>query len=242
MIVDEVLEEKNKVIGTRVYLWDVTDLKRAENKAKRLKDFNEGLLQNMSEGLLLTNDRGYLTFVNSTLTTMLGYTREELVGKHWTTFVPSDQHSVVQKANKQHARGKVYRYELSVRRKDGSRVSVLVGGKAYRKKRKIVGSLAVLTDITEQKKHEKELQNLVTNTCHLINTPLTIALGQMDIVTLGLKEMTPKIGKQVHVKLLQIRDLVREGLMKNISIMTAETSDGLTPVESRFDICCAGAL
>ena len=71
---------------------------------------------------------------------------------------------------------------------------------------------------------------LASGLAHEINTPLTVALGQMELVRLGFKEMSPELADTIHGKLIRIRELVVEGLIKNIGLMTKETSDGLTPV------------
>ena len=66
----------------------------------------------------------------------------------------------------------------------------------------------MLRDVTEKRKHEDQFINVVTNTSHLINTPLTVALGYMDMIILGHLEMTPKLMKKIHEKLMIVRKLI----------------------------------
>ena len=97
------------------------------------------------------------------------------------------------------------------------------------KMRQLVDEIMVTE--TERERYERELANVIYNTSHLINTPLTIALGYMELVALGAKEMTPELASMIRHKLLEIRELVTEGLVKNVTQLKIETSDGLTPVK-----------
>ncbi len=89
---------------------------------------------------------------------------------------------------------------------------------------------SIARDISERKRHERELLNVIANTSHLVNTPLTLALGYMDMVTSGMIEMTPKLATKVHLKLEEIRGLLAKGLSGKIALLVHETSDGWTPV------------
>ena len=91
--------------------------------------------------------------------------------------------------------------------------------------------VAVVENITEQKEHEQELLNVITNTSHLINTPFTIALGLIDMVKNDLKEMTPEVLDTIHEKLKEIRNLVSKEMIRNVHRLTVPTSDGWTPME-----------
>ena len=120
--------------------------------------FNESIIQSMTEGIVLQDTDGIITFVNPAAKSMLGYTTEEWVGNHWTDIVPDDQHSMILAFDERRKRGKSDRYELELVHKDGRRISTYVGGSPrFNQEGQFIGTMAVFTDITERKQTEKEI-------------------------------------------------------------------------------------
>jgi sigma-B regulation protein RsbU (phosphoserine phosphatase) len=130
---------------------------------RRVKEFNEGLVQSIADGIIVTNAPGYITFVNPALVAMLGYAAEELVGQHWKAIIPPDQHVIVEAASERRQRGETDRYRLELVGKDGRRTPVLVSGtpRIDIEDGRFAGSIAVFTDITQALAHEKVEQELV---------------------------------------------------------------------------------
>jgi len=137
---------------------EIIDRKQAEGEIRRLKDFNEGIVQNMAEGIAVEDAEGCIIFVNPAAADLLGYSPEELVGQHWTAIVPSDQHPSVQAAHERRMHGEADRYELQLVRQDGTLVPVLVSGSPRIEEGRFAGTLTVFTDITEHKQVEEEFQ------------------------------------------------------------------------------------
>jgi len=124
----------------------------------RLKDFNQGIVQNTMEGIVVQDDRGYFSSTNPAAADLLGYTMDELLGRHWTEVVPPDQHAIVQSADERRVRGDSDRYEVQLARKDGARVHVLVSGGPRFEGDRFIGTMAVFTDITDRKLAEEEIR------------------------------------------------------------------------------------
>jgi PAS domain S-box-containing protein len=134
---------------------------RAEEELRRLQEFNEGIVQNMAEGIFVLDAAGYFTFVNPASGALLGYEIDELVGQHWTAVVPPDQQPIVEAADERRARGESDRYELQLTRKDGTRVPVQVSGSPRLDPNtgQLLGTMGVYTDLTERFRAEEELRN-----------------------------------------------------------------------------------
>ncbi|GAB4546054.1 MAG: hypothetical protein Kow0063_40310 [Anaerolineae bacterium] len=137
---------------------ELVEREQAEEEIRRLKDFNEGIVQNMTEGITVEDGEGYFTFVNPAAATLLGYTPEELIGQHWTVIVPADQHQIVQSANARRRRGESDQYELELVHKDGRRIPVLISGSPRYEGGDFAGTLAVFADISERVQAERELR------------------------------------------------------------------------------------
>lgn len=138
---------------------DITEKKEAVDKLRRLKEFNESIVQRVSEGIVVQDLDGYFNFVNPAAAELLGYTVEELTGQYWTTIVPPDQRQLVKQANERRKAGISDHYELELLRKDGARIIVLTSGNPMLVDGEYAGTMAVFTDIRAQKEAEAALEN-----------------------------------------------------------------------------------
>ncbi len=157
---------------------------------RRLKEFHENIVQNLTEGILITDAEGYFTFVNPVIAHVLGWTVQELIGQHWTAIVPVDQQPIVRAANERRKRGVADRYELELVRKDSSRLAVLVSGRPRFEGEQFTGTLAIVTDITTRKRAEEEQRRrlaslqalsrvaLASRTAHTLDDLLPVLLDE----------------------------------------------------------------
>ena len=152
------LVQNPAVAGIVVNCREVTERKCAEDELRQLKEFNESIVQNIAEGIIVENADGFFTFVNPAAARLLGYTPDELIGKHWTVVVPPDQQAIVQAADERRTQRQVDRYEAQLVCKDGTRRLVLIAGTPRFENGEFAGSLAVFTDITERQRVEKALR------------------------------------------------------------------------------------
>ncbi|MCD4818389.1 MAG: PAS domain S-box protein [Candidatus Cloacimonetes bacterium] len=147
-----------KIVGTVSFGRDITERKQTENKILKLKEFNEAIVTNLSEGIIVENNDGIINFANPAMLRMLGYKNDELVGSHWKLFVPDDQVEIVKCANKRRNRGEFDKYEMELKKKSGERISVLVSGVPLNQNGTYTGLLAAFTDITQLKQAEHALR------------------------------------------------------------------------------------
>jgi len=137
---------------------DISALKHADEALQRLMEFNESIVRSMGDGVVVLDERGDITFTNPTADLLLGYQAEELVGHHWTRIVPQDQQPVLQEAEQGTTSSVRDRFELDVKRKDGTRVPVLISSSPRFGNALLAGTLWVFTDIAERKRAEKALK------------------------------------------------------------------------------------
>jgi PAS domain S-box-containing protein len=141
----------------QVVIRDISERKRAEADMRRFQEFNEGIVQSMTEGIVIETANGYFAFANPAAARMLGYDLHGLVGLHWTDIIPPDQHHLVHAANERRRQGQSDSYELQLVRKDGRRLPVLVSGSPRHNNEEVGGTLAVFTDISALKAAEAAL-------------------------------------------------------------------------------------
>ena len=138
---------------------DVTNRKIAEMTLRESEERYRHLVETMSEGLAMA-DRDYVfTYVNEKLAEMLGYSREEMIGRHLVEFVHGEYQDFMRDQMAKRRTGDTKSYEIDWRAKDGRRVYTLVSPRGYYDSEgQLIGSLGVLTDITDRKRAEEALQ------------------------------------------------------------------------------------
>jgi PAS domain S-box-containing protein len=154
---------------------DITERKRAEEEIRRLKEFNEGIVQGVAEALLIEDATGIITFVNPALELLLGYTADELVGRHWQTIVPKEEVEQVQQKASRRPSGVSEQYETRLLAADDTEISVIVSARPLFERGIFTGVLSAFTDITKRKRAEERLEhlNLVLRAIRRVNQLIT---------------------------------------------------------------------
>jgi PAS domain S-box-containing protein len=112
----------------------------------------------MEEGILIENDEGYITFVNPRMIQMLGCTKEELLGRHWSEIFSPDYERRVREENSRLREGHKTRFEASIDLGDAE-LQVMVSATPLMEGELYVGNLKVFVDITERKEAEERLRH-----------------------------------------------------------------------------------
>ncbi len=151
------------VIDDKIYFTgigiDITDRK----KALEAIVYNEQRLRVLSEASfegILFSENGVIFDINDQLLSIIGYTREEVIGHQIIEFVRQEsKENVMQKisTNTEDA------YELLVTRKDGGTITIESRARTLKTDNRNI-RVSVIRDITERKRLEKELLNSVINT------------------------------------------------------------------------------
>ncbi|MBC8447023.1 MAG: GAF domain-containing protein, partial [Chloroflexi bacterium] len=131
---------------------------RLFEETEHLKTFNENVVQGIAEAILIEDAQGVFTFANPAAGELLGYTREELIGRHWATIVSEEQVEKVQQELTKRPHEIVSRYEMALLSKEGQVIPVIVSGRPLLEDGKFVGVLSAFTDIRERVRAEREIE------------------------------------------------------------------------------------
>jgi PAS domain S-box-containing protein len=131
-----------------------------EKKLYDARSLTEEIMMYMTEGLVMTDTRGTIMFINQRLSEMLGYPSEQIIGKCWLEMVPPEQQAIAKNAEDRRAQGYTDRYEIFLRHKEGREFPVKIGaGPRFDKHTgKFIGTMGVVTDISERRQAENELR------------------------------------------------------------------------------------
>jgi PAS domain S-box-containing protein len=170
---------------------DITQQKKAEDRIKYLKEFNELVLNTMSKGLLVEDKEGKIIFSNPALRELTGYSDEELIGIRWYKLL----HNEVNEEKRNKIVNREFQcketLEVQINHKSGEKIPVYISYNNIEKDKQFDGSIVSFTDIRELKEKEKELKRakekaeesdrlkseFLANMSHEIRTPMNGIMG-----------------------------------------------------------------
>ena len=143
-----------------IYAIDVTERKKAEEALRTSEDRYRRLVETASEGIWLIDTEFRTIDVNDRMAQMLGYPKDEIIGRHVREFMVPDEMADVEQRIENRRRGLTEIYERRLLRKDGSILATIVSVSPLLDKNGIViGSFGMFTDISALKQAEQELRH-----------------------------------------------------------------------------------
>jgi PAS domain S-box-containing protein len=170
---DELSELRSKVDRLDKTLSDVKD-----SLADTQTEFDRSLamLEDLPGGVCLVDAKGRLTFANNALGDMLGTTADKAVNKRFLDLVSPDDLPRVKKELGAAGGRLPARVEFTISRRKGPELAVqVVSTPLYGRKKTFLGSLALVTNVSERRAFVRKLQSLAgLNTTILLHAPLGI--------------------------------------------------------------------
>lgn len=138
--------------------YEVSDRKSAEHQFLMQDRLYRRVVESVAEAICTLDPEARVTFVNAPALTLLGYSREEIIGTQiFGAVFPSDRQVAMDRFERRKT-GVAERYEARLRRKDGSGVWVdISSAPMLDRSGAFTGSLLIAIDITERKAAEAEM-------------------------------------------------------------------------------------
>jgi PAS domain S-box-containing protein len=155
-----VIKSGDEIHGVLYVLHDITERKKAEGHLKNSEEQYRNLIDLAPDSIVTIDLKGYITSCNMAATHIFHYSKDDLVGKHYSKIgilrvkdIPKYLRVFVSLLQ-----GKSTGiYELTINDKDGTARIVETHIGLIKENNKITGILAVTRDITERKKAEEAL-------------------------------------------------------------------------------------
>ena len=172
---------------------DITGRKRAEEALRESVEKFRGMAEQLVDVLFLTDSEGIVTYVSPSTSRMLGWTPEEIVGRHIIEFLP---HEEIPKAMSNLQAMVVsgqpsQNLALTMKRKDGSALYTELNASVVRKDGAVVGTIGLIRDISERRVLEAQLRQaqkmesigrLAGGVAHDFNNLLTVINGYSQLL------------------------------------------------------------
>jgi PAS domain S-box-containing protein len=156
------ISERKKLEELRDFAKKDLEIKVLE-RTKELRESEEDyrrIIETANEGIFITDPDGNILFINNKFTDMIGYTRDEIVGRQKVDFLVEGETEAVLKMRGLLDQNKKISNELQFRHKNGSAVWVLASAAPLVKNGVHIRNLYMMTDITERKITEDELKDV----------------------------------------------------------------------------------
>lgn len=130
------------------------DRQRLIKENRDLRIFNEMIVQNMKDGILIEDEKGVITFVNPQVESMLGLSENEILGSTFGELFSSEHGLKIREGENRLEKT----YDAAPKSKGENTKSLMVTTTPLSSNEQFTGLLSVLTDITQLKESQDELK------------------------------------------------------------------------------------
>lgn len=148
---------------------DITELKRSQEELRETTDRLDAILEASPAAIVTLDREGIVTHWNRASEQIFGWTSEEVIGKPYP-IVPDEKYEEHRALLERAMRGEsLIGVEVRRKKKDGSPIDINISvAPLHNRLGEIYGNMAVISDITERKHTETELEKYRTQLENLV--------------------------------------------------------------------------
>ncbi|OAB60020.1 hypothetical protein AY600_15405 [Phormidium willei BDU 130791] len=226
-------DDQGQLIGYRGAGMNISERKRAEEALKQaLGDLN-AILDNLADGLLVTDTAGRITRFNPVLRRMFNLKTGEVIGCTCEELGLMEIDDLLQnlqdRSNHQAATAEVPLRGKRIGQALATRVWETIPGEL---EKVYIGSVVLIRDVTLEKEVDRMKTDFIATVSHELRTPLTSVLGFASIVLEKLEDKVFPLLPQGDRKAQRHQERVRQ----NLNIIVSEAERLTTLINDVLDI------
>ncbi|MDI6726469.1 MAG: PAS domain S-box protein [Smithellaceae bacterium] len=222
--VTAIRDPAGKVIGFVDIVRDVTQrqlLVRQRNvlekQLRETKEFLENIMESSVDGIVTTDLRGKITYLNRAMAEMLEYTKSELIGEHISSVYAGGITEARTIMAALYSQSRVENYHMQVTCKQGLNLHILTSAYLLRNEEgELIGTAGIFKNVTEQKRLEMKLKEtqsyliesakmralgeLVAGVAHELNNPLMASQTILHVILKNLHDGCPN---RDHIEIIR---------------------------------------
>ncbi|MFZ7113195.1 MAG: Cache 3/Cache 2 fusion domain-containing protein [Desulfatiglandales bacterium] len=215
--VTAIRDRSGRTTGFLEIIRDLTQRKILEKELRETKELLENIMESSVDGIVTTDMKGKITYLNRAMEDMIQYRREEILGRHISTVYVRGIEEAREVMAFLRAGERAENYEMEVKRKDGAVLVILNSLFLVRdEEARVIGTAGIFKDITEQKQLEAKLKaaqarmveaskmralgELVAGVAHELNNPL---MASQTILHVILKNLKPECEERERLELIK---------------------------------------
>ena len=238
-------DPSGKTTGFVEIVRDLTRRKSLEKELRETKEFLENIMESSVNGIVTTDLKGKITYLNRAMEEMIKYRREEILGEHISrVYVMGIQEArdIMALLRKDE---RAENYEMEVRTKDGEILIILNSLFLVRDEDdRVIGTAGIFKDITEQKRLEAKLKTaqvrlveaskmralgeLVAGVAHELNNPL---MASQTILHVLLKNLGEDYPERDRLELIQKCNNRIERIVEHLREFSRQTEPELSELD-----------
>jgi phosphoserine phosphatase RsbU/P len=150
-----IIDDSGKIIGSLSSGEDITERKQIEKELRESEERYRDLVENINDVLYQFDEKGVFQYVSPPVTSLLGYTPLDLVGRNYQEFVHPEDLPDVQNKFQKILLGRLEPSEYRILKKTGEIGWVRSSSRPIVRDGKTIGLRGILNDITKRKKAEE---------------------------------------------------------------------------------------
>jgi PAS domain S-box-containing protein len=162
---------------------------------RKLRVFNENIVQSLNEGILIEDEQGLISFANPKVEEMFGVPEKKILKTPFNRYIAPEYLDDFKKRKKLDGPAEKGRFESAIKSEEKKQIFVMISTVPIVLGGGFSGSLSVLSDITHTKKLEKDLSEKIQKLEHFNRLMVGRELRMVE-----LKEKIKKLEKELKEK------------------------------------------
>ncbi len=262
-IITALRNPEGKIFGFLEIARDISEKKRLEKELWDTKEYLENILESTPDGVVTTDPKGKITYVNRGMEDILGWPKEKLIGTHISRFYLNgiDEARKIMKILRESERHRNYEITMVVEGdgREGRTIPILTSNALLKDENgQIIGTMGIFKDLSEQKKLEEKLRrtmatliqtgkmralgDLVAGVAHELNNPLMASTTLLHVIDENMAsddpnrkrfELIKQCNQRIGKIVSQLREFSRQSRFELLSVNVNESMENVLTMTSQ---------